>query len=408
MSSNVFIYHSISFFPQVKKKWPWMEQYVRNWATYDMIRQYLRGRSYHGRRKEKHREDTTSDDELADSLDPDINFDPYTALHTEQHDENEGDDLEEGKFNIMNVNDAADSTYNLTATKAPLPAVDNSRLNQASKPMIEQTTIQANIKTKQNETVFDISEGAHISRHTIHYVSNNNIKDHDPSSVFVDEDGFFLDYKDNVIETRYNAKNNLYMLADGSTLLLDAWPDSLENYATCFDDGVSRRQNSSGHWRVGSRELNNHCDINLPSPMRILSNSAASPSTYISESHQSSTPEKTITTSLSTICKATAVSVIVPDSPLSVLSDSSLEFSLTKSQQRDEMPLKRKRAIKDMDSQSRKRTKGKGSTRSKGKRLPVCSDSFEPKKLTLTRFSGRGGGLECFMLIYVISNASSN
>jgi hypothetical protein len=70
-------------------------------------------------------------------------------------------------------------------------------------------------------------------------------------AVFLDQDGFFLNANDTVLEATYNPKSKLYKMPDGHPLKLDMVPESLENYEDKFNNGT-RMWNAPGYWQVGS------------------------------------------------------------------------------------------------------------------------------------------------------------
>ena len=263
---------------------------------------------------------------------------------------------EQCNFNTMDEVGDVDTAGNLTTKETSLDT-GKKGCTAMSKPNKE-VKKQVHIK-KQRETKNP---------------TNIIYEDDSPSSVFVDEDGFFLDHKGDVIEAKYNATDNTYVLADGSALLFDAWPTSLENYATCFGDGVSRPQNASGHWRVGCRAPNNIHDASTTSHTE-------DDSEICTSTTRVSLPLKETPAAPSTPVKPAAhvshVTILVPDSPLSILSDIEVP---TCTQVKATKSLKRK-CIEDAATKHSHISKPlapklstlKRLTRSKGKDHSVCT-----------------------------------
>ena len=277
-------------------KWPWMAQYQRNWATCDIIKQYLQGRGYHACRRERVPEDAASDDAgvtAADPEDPDLSFNPFMALKTQDARKEAEEQMSNGDTYMEGEPTAMETT--LHEGMQDSPAIPEVR---------KKTKTLGDIK--KTKLITDMNEDTPIYTPTTLFHSDDIVEDNNACSVFVDEDGFFLDHKGNVIEVKYNAIHDIYMLTDNSTLLLDAWPESLDDYANCFGDGVPRLQNSSGHWRVRRRELSSSRDVPSVAMAIPLKDSCLAPSTPV----KSSAP-----------AFASHATIVFPDSPLNVLSE---------------------------------------------------------------------------------------
>ena len=335
-----------------------MAQYERNWATHDIIKQYLQGRAGHACRKAKVQASVASDADSsseADPEDPDLKFDPSAALQAMENDEQQ----EQCNFNTMDEVGDVDTAGNLTTKETLLDTGKKGRtaMSKPNKEVKKQVHIKKQWETKNPTNII--------------------YEDDSPSSVFVDEDGFFLDHKGDVIEAKYNATDDTYVLADGSALLFDAWPTSLENYATCFGDGVSRPQNTSGHWRVGCRAPNNIHDASTTSHTK---DDSEAWSLYHTSTTSVSLPLKETPAAPSTPVKSAArvshVTILVPDSPLSILSDKEVP---TCTQAKATKSLKRKHNEdvgtdhSQISKPSPKPSTLKRLTHSKGKDCSVCT-----------------------------------
>jgi hypothetical protein len=180
-----------------------------------MIKQYLQGRSYNERVKAKAAKKEAEDDSSGDS-DSD-SFDPRAALDEEGESSSSGSDDEP-------MDDAA-------PTNSKRADLEQGGDEESEGEGINPVSPEKTGCTEQRPIV---------------------APDTDPLAVFMDEDGFFLDYKGVVLETKYDGTLDSYKLQDGHSLNLDDLPASLDKYNEGFEDGKYHVQNVSGHWRVGS------------------------------------------------------------------------------------------------------------------------------------------------------------
>ena len=290
----------------------------------------------------------------ADPEDPDLMFDPSAALQAMENDEHQ----EQSIVNTMDEVGDVDTAGNLTTKETSL---DTGKKGHTA-------------MSKPNK---EVKKQVHIKKRETKNPTNIIYEDDSPSSVFIDEDGFFLDHNGDVIEAKYNATDDTYVLADGSALLFDAWPTSLDNYATCFDDGISRPQNTSGHWRVGCRAPNNIHDASTTSHTK---DDSEARSLYHTSTTSVSLPLKETPAAPSMPVKSAArvshVTILVPDSPLSILSDIEVP---TCTQAKATKSLKRKHNEdvgtdhSQISKPSPKLSTLKRLTRSKGKDGSVCT-----------------------------------
>ncbi|KAF8522801.1 hypothetical protein JB92DRAFT_1665640 [Gautieria morchelliformis] len=241
-----------------------MGHYEHDWPVLAMIKKYLQSRRCYARRKLKQGKQPMDDTDVSAKGDPDdegATFDPRAALQAKNMRKDEDDTAE-----------------NPTTTCRADTEAEKRDVN---------ASLQEKAGSTMNQTIHATTDNTHSSKVLM-------TPDNDPLSVFMDEDAFFLDHRGSAIEATYDAKDQKYKLSDGSVLILDAWPDSLDNYKTCFDDGVHRTQNTFGHWRVGSISGRK---TSHPSPRQLLKNSSVnSHAKYFSDRLQSVPPGNSSTT----------------------------------------------------------------------------------------------------------------
>lgn len=268
-----------------------------------MIRQYLQGRGYLNRRKAKEGKNRRRGDESEDDdSSEDDTFDPQAALYGNDSDNDA--DMEE------NSDDEAGSE-------------DITRADKENRPV-----------------------GPDIALPDKPTGNANHLLDADEHrcAVFLDQDGFFLDPNDTVLEATYNPKTKLYKMPDGRPLELDAMPESLENYENGFNDGISRMRNASGYWQVGSVIIAREPSLSLPmlqksvatrKTSKYITNTSHTPTAIAPTAKHASIPNSSTSTSMKiqhdpttpkSCGQGPAAIVLVPCSPLTDISEVS-QFS---------------------------------------------------------------------------------
>ena len=69
--------------------------------------------------------------------------------------------------------------------------------------------------------------------------------------MFIHPQGHFVDIKGNPLNEKWDSVSLMYKLPNQAAIVLDAMPQSLDNYDNCFGDGVLRSRNPLKQWKVG-------------------------------------------------------------------------------------------------------------------------------------------------------------